>query len=137
MFNIAIDGPGGAGKSTVAKAVAKELKIIYVDTGALYRAVGVYALDSGVEPGDREGVSALLENLSVELRFEKGEQQVFVNGKNVSGEIRTPKASMARPILIKMISKTDTILTYQYTTYLFCYSYQGIPFPANLWIHYD
>ena len=95
MFNIAIDGPGGAGKSTVAKAVAKELKIIYVDTGALYRAVGVYALDSGVEPDDREGVSALLENLSVELRFEKGEQQVFVNGKNVSGEIRTPKASMA------------------------------------------
>ena len=81
MFNIAIDGPGGAGKSTVAKAVAKELKIIYVDTGALYRAVGVYALDSGVEPDDREGVSALLENLSVELRFEKGEQQVFVNGK--------------------------------------------------------
>ena len=95
MFNIAIDGPGGAGKSTVAKAVAKELKIIYVDTGALYRAVGVYALDSGVEPDDREGGSALLENLSVELRFEKGEQQVFVNGKNVSGEIRTPKASMA------------------------------------------
>ena len=95
MFNIAIDGPGGAGKSTVAKAVAKELKIIYVDTGALYRAVGVYALDSGVEPDDREGVSALLENLSVELRFEKGEQQVFVNGKNVSGKIRTPKASMA------------------------------------------
>ena len=72
MFNIAIDGPGGAGKSTVAKAVAKELKIIYVDTGALYRAVGVYALDSGVEPDDREGVSALLENLSVELRFENG-----------------------------------------------------------------
>ena len=95
MFNIAIDGPGGAGKSTVAKAVAKKLSIIYVDTGALYRAIGVYALKNGIETTDRQGISAILKNISVELKFKNGTQSVLVNTEDVSNEIRTPEASMA------------------------------------------
>lgn len=95
MFKIAIDGPGGAGKSTVAKAVAKQLEIIYVDTGALYRAVGVYALENGAKTDSAQQVVPLLNGLSVELEFKKGVQSVLVNGQDVSGKIRTPEASMA------------------------------------------
>ncbi len=93
--NIAIDGPAGAGKSTVARAAAKELGYIYVDTGALYRAVGVYALKHGIATHDAENIEKMLPGVTVELRFIDGEQQVFLNGENVSGEIRTPDASMA------------------------------------------
>ena len=95
MFKIAIDGPGGAGKSTVAKAVAKQLEIIYVDTGALYRAVGVYALEKGAKTDVGEQVVPLLCGLSVELEFKNGVQSVLVNGQDVSGKIRTPEASIA------------------------------------------
>ncbi len=92
---IAIDGPAGAGKSTIARALAKEMEYIYVDTGALYRAVGYYMLEKGVEPNDADAVIPLLEGLDVSLRFVDGEQQVMLNGENVSGMIRTPAVSMA------------------------------------------
>ncbi len=95
MINVAIDGPAGAGKSTVAKGAAAKLGYIYVDTGALYRAVGVYALRHGVDTKDGDGVSALLPEISVELKFIDGVQHVFLNGEDVSAEIRTPDASMA------------------------------------------
>lgn len=95
MINIAIDGPAGAGKSTVAKGVAAKLGYIYVDTGALYRAIGVYALRAGVDTKDGDGVSALLPEINVELKFIDGVQHVFLNGEDVSVEIRTPDASMA------------------------------------------
>lgn len=95
MINIAIDGPAGAGKSTVAKGVAAKLGYIYVDTGALYRAIGVYALRQGVDTKDGDGVSALLPEINVELKFIDGVQHVFLNGEDVSAEIRTPDASMA------------------------------------------
>lgn len=95
MINIAIDGPAGAGKSTVAKGVAAKLGYIYVDTGALYRAIGVYALRQGVDTKDGDGVSALLPEINVELKFIDGVQHVFLNGEDVSVEIRTPDASMA------------------------------------------
>ena len=95
MFQVAIDGPAGAGKSTVAKGVAAKLGYIYVDTGALYRAVGVYALRQGVDTRDGNGVSALLPEINVELKFIDGVQHVFLNGEDVSVEIRTPDASMA------------------------------------------
>ena len=94
-INVAIDGPAGAGKSTVAKGVASKLGYIYVDTGALYRAVGVFAIRKGVNTKDIEGVSALLPEISVELKFIDGVQHVFLNGEDVSTEIRTPDASMA------------------------------------------
>ncbi len=95
IINIAIDGPAGAGKSTVAKAAAKELGYIYVDTGALYRAVGVNALREGLNTKDAQAITGSLEKITVELKFENGSQQVYLNGSNVSEEIRTPAASMA------------------------------------------
>lgn len=94
-INIAIDGPAGAGKSTMAKAVAKELGYIYVDTGALYRAVGLSALRAGIDPSDSDAVTAALGLMRVELKFKDGEQRVFLNGEDVSESIRTPEASMA------------------------------------------
>ena len=95
MIRIAIDGPGGAGKSSLAKAVAKKLEIIYVDTGALYRTIGVYMLSLGVEPKDEESVKAHLDEISIELKFIDGNQVILLNGNKVGEEIRTPEASMA------------------------------------------
>ncbi len=94
-YAIAIDGPAGAGKSTIAKILAKELKLIYVDTGALYRAVGYYTTGRGIASDDVEGVTAALNDLTVELRYVDGAQRVFVNNEDVSDFIRTPAISMA------------------------------------------
>ena len=85
-INIAIDGPAGAGKSTIAKKVAKELSFIYVDTGAMYRAMALYLLEKGIS-GD-EKISEACHDADISIRYENGEQQVFLNGENVSGEIR-------------------------------------------------
>lgn len=95
MINVAIDGPAGAGKSTVARAAAQKLGYIYVDTGALYRAVGVYCLRNSIVTTDVDGVSAILKDITVELKFIDGVQHVFLNGDDVSTEIRLPEASMA------------------------------------------
>ena len=95
VINVAIDGPAGAGKSTVARAAAKEIGFIYVDTGALYRAVGVNALRNNIDTKDFSAVAASIKGISVDLVFENGEQKVLLNGENVSVEIRTPPASMA------------------------------------------
>ena len=95
MINVAIDGPAGAGKSTIARAASKELGFIYVDTGALYRAVGVYCLRNNIETTDVQGVGAVLDKIVVELKFVDGVQHVYLNGDDVSTEIRLPEASMA------------------------------------------
>lgn len=92
---VAIDGPAGAGKSTIARILAKELGYLYVDTGALYRAVGYFMRGRGADPGDPAQVEPLLPGLSVELRHVEGEQRVLVNGEDVTGSIRTPEISMA------------------------------------------
>lgn len=95
-INVAIDGPAGAGKSTIARAASKELGYIYIDTGALYRTVGLNALRNGIDIQDDNAVAATLtDELSVELRFVSGEQRMFLNGEDVSSAIRTPEASMA------------------------------------------
>lgn len=94
-FAIAIDGPSGAGKSTIARILARELGFLYVDTGALYRTVGYYALTKGAQPGDAAAVEPLLAGLQLELRYVEGEQRVFANGEDVSERIRTPEVSMA------------------------------------------
>lgn len=95
MVNVAIDGPAGAGKSTVARGAAKKLGYIYVDTGALYRTVALSAQRNGVL-GDKEKITDMLDSISVELRFdEKGEQRVYLNSEDVSLLIRTPEISMA------------------------------------------
>ena len=93
MINVAIDGPAGAGKSTIARAAAKKLGSIYVDTGALYRTVALAAVRRDVID-DPEAVAAMLPEISVELKFENEEQQVYLNGENVSSLIRTPQISM-------------------------------------------
>lgn len=94
-YAIAIDGPAGAGKSTLAKILAKELELIYVDTGALYRSIGYYVTRQGIDTADTAAVVASLESLTVELRYVEGVQRVFVNGEDVSDYIRTPAISMA------------------------------------------
>ena len=94
-INIAIDGPAGAGKSTIAKSASRKLGFIYVDTGALYRAVGVNALRRSITPSDAENVGKSLADIKVELKFIDGQQRVYLNGEDVSEEIRTPAASMA------------------------------------------
>ena len=95
MIRIAIDGPGGAGKSSVAKAVAKELGIIYVDTGALYRTIALHMLKKGVDPKDAAGVAAQLESFTLELKFLDGKQVILLDGVDVGDSIRTPEISMA------------------------------------------
>ncbi len=88
-FNIAIDGPAGAGKSTIAKAAAKKLGFIYVDTGAMYRAMAVYFLDRGIGSQEEEKIREACNSAEITIRHEDGRQQVFLNGENVSGRIRT------------------------------------------------
>lgn len=96
VINVAIDGPAGAGKSTISRKAAAELGYIYIDTGALYRTVGLNALRLGVDiQNDDEVVSSLTDELKVELKFIDGEQRMFLNGEDVSTAIRTPEASMA------------------------------------------
>ena len=95
MINIAIDGPAGAGKSTIARSLAAKLGFIYVDTGALYRAVGVNAMRKGMDTKNAEQVTSILGDTKVSLRFVDGEQRVFLGAEDVSLAIRTPEASMA------------------------------------------
>ena len=95
MIRIAIDGPGGAGKSSVAKAVAKKLGIIYVDTGALYRTIALHMLNKGISPSDSESVCRELPSFTLELKFIDGKQVILLNGEDVGDKIRTPEISMA------------------------------------------
>ena len=92
-FNIAIDGPAGAGKSTIAKRAAKELSFIYVDTGALYRSIALGLLRGGVDIEDTQALEKALEQIEVSIGYENHEQQVFLNQENVSGLIRTEEVS--------------------------------------------
>lgn len=94
-INIAIDGPAGAGKSTIARTAAAELGFIYVDTGALYRSVAYYCLSKGADLSVPENAEKLLPEITPQLRFIDGVQHVFVNGADVSDKIRTPEVSMA------------------------------------------
>jgi CMP/dCMP kinase len=95
MTAIAIDGPAGAGKSTIARCAAKQIGFIYVDTGALYRAVGLYMLNHNVDTTDPEFVCPLLTQVEISLVFQNGEQRVILCGGDVSDELRTPEVSMA------------------------------------------
>lgn len=87
-INVAIDGPSGAGKSTISRTVASKLNFIYVDTGALYRSIGLFFLQNNISADDAEQVEANLEKISVDLKYENGVQRVYLNGCDVSEEIR-------------------------------------------------
>lgn len=93
VFAVALDGPGGAGKSTVAKAVAAKLGISYVDTGAIYRTVGYAARRAGIAPDDSAAVAAMLKNVTVEAKFEDGKQFMYLDGENLGDKIRENEIS--------------------------------------------
>ena len=87
-MNIALDGPAGAGKSSIAKLVAKKLSFVYLDTGAMYRTIALYVLKNQIAPSDEAAVVAKLDDIEITLSHKNGEQQIFLNGENVSKEIR-------------------------------------------------
>ena len=91
--NIAIDGPAGAGKSTVARSISKTMGIIYLDTGAMYRTVALKALNSGLDTKNEESIASLVEDIDIKIRYRDGEQRIFLDGKDVSELIRTPGVS--------------------------------------------
>ncbi|MBQ2048592.1 MAG: (d)CMP kinase [Schwartzia sp.] len=102
MFSVAIDGPAGAGKSTIAKAAAKELELIYVDTGAMYRTIGLACLDDGISPEDSKAVIEKLKSIVLELKYVDGEQRMILCGKDVSDDIRTERVSMTASVVSKI-----------------------------------
>ena len=95
MRTIAIDGPAGAGKSSIAKILAKRMGYIYVDTGALYRAVGYFVVSRNISTTDSDAVVACLDSVDVQMKYVDGQQRVFTNGEDVTDKIRTPEISMA------------------------------------------
>lgn len=121
---IAIDGPAGAGKSTIAKLIAKQLGLVYIDTGAMYRAVGLKAKRNNIACSEQEKIAEMLKNTEVELKNENGATAVYLDGENVSTEIRLPEISrmasdisavpVVRYAMVEMqrsmANKTDTIL---------------------------
>ena len=123
-FNIAIDGPAGAGKSTIAKQIAKKLGFIYVDTGAMYRAMALYMIEKGVSPEECDIISTTCQEADISIAYEKGEQIVLLNGKNVNGLIRTEEVgNMASATSVngdvrkklvelqqKLAAKTDVVM---------------------------
>lgn len=100
-MNIAIDGPAGAGKSTIAKILAKKLNILYLDTGAMYRGVAYYVLKKGIQPNDRENVETILDEITMNIKYENNLQSVWVNGEDISPFIRENSISMAASTVSK------------------------------------
>lgn len=98
MISVAIDGPAGAGKSTIARAAAAQLGFIYVDTGALYRSIGLFAVQKKIDFAQKNDIIALLGQIDVELTFVDGEQRVLLCGEDVSDEIRSPEVLMAASV---------------------------------------
>lgn len=94
-YQIAIDGPSGSGKSTLAKGVAKKLQILYLDTGAMYRACGLKAIKTGIDTKDTDAVEKMMKDIKIDITHENGEQHVWLDGEDVSKEIRMPGVSVA------------------------------------------
>lgn len=112
--SIAIDGPSGAGKSTLARMTAKKFGLIYVDTGALYRSVGHFALHNGVSSKDEPGVIKLLPDINIEMRYdEEGLQRMFLNSEDVTSEIRIPEASIYASDVSAMVPVRAFLLSMQ------------------------
>lgn len=112
-FCVAIDGPAGAGKSTIAKKLAKELGFIYVDTGAMYRAIALYLIRNNISPEDEQGVIGALDNIDVKLEYVDDAQQVILNGENVSGLIRTEEVGFVTSTASKLAPVREKLLSLQ------------------------
>ena len=109
-YSIAIDGPGGAGKSTIAKIIAKKLGIIYIDTGAMYRAVGLFSVRKGIDTLDSDALKKVIDDIEIDIENTGGEMHIFLCGEDVSNKIRTPEISMAAsnvaravPVRLKLV----------------------------------
>lgn len=113
MINIAIDGPSGGGKSTLAKQIAKELGYIYVDTGALYRSIGLYMLNNCIDIRDKDAVISALDGIRLTMCHENGQQQVYLNGENVGESIRTPEVSAAASTVSSIPEVREFLLSIQ------------------------
>ena len=123
-FNIAVDGPAGAGKSTIARMVAEKLGFVYVDTGAMYRTMALHFIRLGISPGDEEAIARACRDVDVTICYKDGAQQVMLNGENVTGLIRTEEVggmasatSVYAPVRKKLVElqqelarKTDVIM---------------------------
>ncbi len=123
-FSIAIDGPAGAGKSTIAKKIAKELRFVYVDTGAMYRAMALFLLRNGVDASDSDKISVMCKLANITILYEDNEQQVWLNGENVTGLLRTEEvgnmassSSVNADVRLKLVElqrqlaeKTDVVM---------------------------
>lgn len=116
MLKIAIDGPAGAGKSTVAKLLAKELGINYMDTGAMYRSSAYYMLSKGIDPSDAEAVGLALGDMHMEIIYKDGEQRVLINGDDVTDRIRTNEISAAASSIAALPSVRDMLTQIQRET---------------------
>ena len=112
-YNVAVDGPSGAGKSTVAKLVAARLGLLYVDTGALYRTVGLYMLEHGISDGDPEAIAAALPEVEISLSFEDGRQVLRLGGREVGDRIRTEDASRYASAVSKLPPVREFLLSMQ------------------------
>ena len=113
MYNIAIDGPAGAGKSTIAKKAAKKLDFIYVDTGAMYRAIALYFIRNGVAADDEKTISEKCSDINVSIDYVDGVQQVILNGENVNDYIRTEQVSMMTSSVSKYPAVREKLLNLQ------------------------
>ena len=112
--SIAIDGPAGAGKSTLARMTAKHFGLIYVDTGAIYRCVGLFALKNNVATKDESGVEALLDKINIEMKYDdQGVQHMILNGADVSSDIRMPEVSIAASDVSAMAAVRKKLLSMQ------------------------
>ena len=113
-FKIAIDGPAGAGKSTIAKAASKKIGFVYIDTGAMFRAVGLAALRRNIDiNGDKESVEAMLGEVAIDIAHGENGQEIFLNGENVSTEIRMPEVSVAASDISKIPAVRKKLLELQ------------------------
>lgn len=113
MISVAIDGPSGAGKSTLAKQLAAELGFIYVDTGAMYRSIGLYGMRKGIDIKDPAQVEGVLSEINISLAFQEGTQHIYLNNEDVSEKVRAEEAGMAASVVAKQPAVRQFLLELQ------------------------